>query len=189
TTYGHSGHAFIKHYSVPFECKMKIKLVDSDLLLHKMYHKCNKLSYEEDENGLCKNPTLLFGGLEPRHRSEVEEYAGVDYTELWACPGPGGQRDDERDRDLYKELIPEFDFVVYPTISPDNITLEFYFNQYSKYELSIYTLVGDVIVNEELDSVSNKKEIDISNFNQGIYFISLSSKNSGNKKVLKFVKP
>ena len=188
STFGHTGHAFIKHYSVPFECKMKIKLVDSDLVLHKVYHNCYKLFFEEDEYGLCQNPQILFDGLAPRHRAEVEEFAGVDLTELWLCPGPGGIKNHNNDNDIYDDLIPDFDFVIYPSIVNDELSMEWNYDQDSKYILSIYNMGGKLMLSKILDGKVLKEKIDIKDYKPGLYFISVSSELTGNKKVLKFVK-
>jgi hypothetical protein len=189
-TYGHSGSASIKHYSIPLECKIKIKLLNSDLVFHKFYEDCYKLFYKVDQFGLCYDSWILLNGF-LLQRAEVEEFAGIDLSGLWTCPGPGGNKNyDYEDNDYAdkNDLINFFDFVIYPNITNDEISIEWSIIQDSNYKLTIFNTVGDLIVEKNIENKYNEMKLNIKNYKAGVYYISLYSYLTGKNIVHKFIK-
>ncbi len=73
---------------------------------------------------------------------------------------------------LVEEItIPSIDFDIYPNPSSNFITIEV--DGFEQHPLIIYTSLGKMIINE---SFSQKKQLDITNLTDGLYFVRIENK-------------
>lgn len=75
---------------------------------------------------------------------------------------------------IYSVQYPDLKFSVYPNPSTSEVNIEFETNSSEIYSIAIYSVFGQVLKESKIDK--NKITIDISNLNEGIYFIAVTDK-------------
>ena len=68
---------------------------------------------------------------------------------------------------------------LYPNVTADKTTLVFNNQTGSDYDLSVYSINGNKVMQENFNATSgiNKKQLSISDFSKGIYLVKLSNNN------------
>lgn len=77
-------------------------------------------------------------------------------------------------------------FGIYPNPTESVLFIDFANNDNNTYKLSIKDIIGKIVFSREVQS-NNKHEIDVSNFDNGLYFISLENMDTGELNLQKFV--
>ncbi len=187
--YGHSGYAYIVHYNAEFSCKMKIKVIDSDIILNGVNVICYTLTNDFDQNGLCINASIGSTLTSPvLIEAEVQECSGVDISGV-VCMGSNANEEDMgldlvSSGDEYLEL---FEVKVSPTQTDDRVKIDITDDNIG-YEIEIRNLVGDIMQKSSIVGQNTSLSIGVKDYMPGLYFIIVKSMKTGRSKIEKFIK-
>lgn len=87
-----------------------------------------------------------------------------------------------------KYVNPKFEVTLYPNPTADNVKLTLKGNDNFDLLVSVYDAIGRELLNTKVDAGTGEKEIEMSSYRAGIYFVKISQSNGEGLKTIQVAK-